>query len=284
MNNNILELISNIDSKNNVESEKIFNSIIMDKISNSMDNMRKDIAHNMFSEAKVEDTSELDEVLDLDIEDYSLEDLEEFMVSEEFEQLDEISGKLLGTYIQKARTNAKAKFDHGIELDKDPKVAAIKAKVSDWYNDRRYKDDGRSIHRSKIDKGRQDIEARKKKIDPDYPKSTQGNKRHSAIDRAIKKLQYGKLTNEEALEILENSQLDELSKKTLGSYIQNAATSAIRNQAMATSGETKYYDDSSEKGVRKVAKRISGINKATNKLTKEEVDQSEIDKFYLDNR
>jgi hypothetical protein len=39
---------------------------------------------------------------ELDLEDYTLEELEDFMVSEEFEQLDELSKKTLGSYIKKA--------------------------------------------------------------------------------------------------------------------------------------------------------------------------------------
>lgn len=41
-----------------------------------------------------------------DIEDYSVEELEDFMMSEEFEQLDELSKKTLGSYVKKATTNA----------------------------------------------------------------------------------------------------------------------------------------------------------------------------------
>ena len=39
---------------------------------------------------------------DFSIEDFSVEELEEFLVSEEYEQLDEISKKTLGSYIKKA--------------------------------------------------------------------------------------------------------------------------------------------------------------------------------------
>ena len=39
---------------------------------------------------------------ELNLEDYSLEELEDFMMSEDFEQLDELSKKTLGSYIKKA--------------------------------------------------------------------------------------------------------------------------------------------------------------------------------------
>ena len=40
-----------------------------------------------------------------DIEDYSVEELEDFMMSEEFEQLDELSKKTLGSYVKKATSD-----------------------------------------------------------------------------------------------------------------------------------------------------------------------------------
>jgi len=41
-----------------------------------------------------------------ELENYSLEELEEFMVSEEFEQLDELSKSTLGSYVNKASKDA----------------------------------------------------------------------------------------------------------------------------------------------------------------------------------
>lgn len=113
----------------------------------------------------------------------------------ETEELDEISGSTLGSYIQKARADARSKFDHGNELDNDPKVVANKEKIRGWYDDRRYTKSGDSVHRSKIDKARANIEDRKKKIDPDYPKSVNGHKRLRGVDRAVDKLRHGKLTD-----------------------------------------------------------------------------------------
>ena len=42
---------------------------------------------------------------DLTLEDFSVEELEEYMVSEEFEQLDEVSKETLKSYIKKASVN-----------------------------------------------------------------------------------------------------------------------------------------------------------------------------------
>jgi hypothetical protein len=46
---------------------------------------------------------------ELDLEDYQLEEIEDFMMSEEFEQLDEISKKTLGSYIKYASDDRAAK-------------------------------------------------------------------------------------------------------------------------------------------------------------------------------
>lgn len=45
---------------------------------------------------------------ELELEDFSIEELEEFMLSEEFEQLDELSKQTLGSYIVKASTDKAA--------------------------------------------------------------------------------------------------------------------------------------------------------------------------------
>lgn len=54
------------------------------------------------AKAKKKLTREEVELEELTLEDYSIEELEDFMMSEEFEQLDEISKKTLGSYVNKA--------------------------------------------------------------------------------------------------------------------------------------------------------------------------------------
>ena len=58
--------------------------------SDKMDDRNEDYQHNE----------------ELNLEDYSLEDLQDFMMSEDFEQLDELSKKTLGSYIKKASSQA----------------------------------------------------------------------------------------------------------------------------------------------------------------------------------
>ena len=73
-----------------------------------------------------------------------------------------------------------------------------------------------------------------------------------------------KLTKEEAEE------LDELDKKTLGSYIKKASTNQIGNTAKVLAGKN---DPDTERARRRMGQRMSGIAKATDKLTKEEAEQ-----------
>lgn len=66
------------------------------------------------------------------------------------------------------------------------------------------------------------------------------------------------------------AKLDELSKKTLGSYIKKASYDAASNAAKFGAGETDKKGGSS---FVKSHNRLRGITKATDKLTKEEVEQ-----------
>lgn len=126
---------------------------------------------------------------------FSIPDQSAALPVAESEVIDEISGSTLGSYVQKARADRAAKIDHSKELDADDKVVGLRDKIRGWYGSKQYKKDGSSIHRSKIDKAYANIEARKKKIDPDYPKSTDASKRNRGINKAIEKLNYGNLTD-----------------------------------------------------------------------------------------
>lgn len=234
-----------------------------------------DTLHDMVTTGLKEDgykvnESKIDEEFD-SIDTYSLEELEEFMVSEEFEQLDEISGKLLGSYIQKARGDIANKKQHAKDLDANPKVAKLQSKLSDYYNRREYTKSGDSKHRKAIDATHQKIYDTKKVIDPEYPDSISAGKRNNGVGKAVKKLQYGKLTEEsldamsqEEFDSIDEEQLDELSKATLGSYIKNSARkmSVARTDTMA--------------GAKMKDKRERGISTAVKKLTNESEVSSQV--------
>lgn len=80
------------------------------------------------------------------------------------------------------------------------------------------------------------------------------------------------------IESAEFEQLDEISKATLGSYVKKASTSLASN-AMKAGDRT---DKKSGSSFRKAVNRMSGIQIAANKLTKEEVEElDELDKKTL---
>jgi hypothetical protein len=79
---------------------------------------------------------------------------------------------------------------------------------------------------------------------------------------------------EESEEVTEDlEQLDELSPKTLGSYVKKAKGSAIgAANAMGMTSQSSKAHQSAEK---KLVKRGAGINKAVDRLTKEDVELTE---------
>ena len=93
------DLINAIAAGDAIEIENAFNSVMAEKVSARIDDMRIDVAQNLFAE----EVEEIEEEVELNLEDYSLEEIEEFMMSEDFEQLDEISKDTLKSYIKKTQ-------------------------------------------------------------------------------------------------------------------------------------------------------------------------------------
>lgn len=79
---------------------------------------------------------------------------------------------------------------------------------------------------------------------------------------------------QECLDLIENSQLDEISKTTLSSYIKKSAID-IENKASDGSKAlyTKHDTDGFITHAQKTKRRIDGIAKATDKITKEDLDE-----------
>ena len=215
-------------------------------------------------------------------------------ISEDYEQIDEISGKVLGSYIQKARADAKSKYQHQQVIEAHPSVKKHSDKLSDYHSRREYTKSGESKYRKQMDTARKNKSAAMTKLDPNLHKTgNQGaSKRMRGIEKAADKLRYGKLTNEEldnySLEDIQDfmvsedfEQLDEISKATLGSYVKKASDDAAQKQGLATANSPfvvggKYGNaEVSNAAHVKSQKRLAGISKATDKLTKEQVEEIE---------
>lgn len=95
----ISNLITAIAEGDTLAVDNNFNAIMSNKIADRLESMRVDVAATMFGEA-VEDYS---------IEDFSIEELEDFIISEDFEQLDEISKQTLSNYVSQAGHNLVSK-------------------------------------------------------------------------------------------------------------------------------------------------------------------------------
>ena len=100
--------------------------------------------------------------------------------------------------------------------------------------------------------------------DRKYIKGTPEHKAYKALRKPIN----GMPTNVKE----EAEQIDELSKGTLGSYIKKAKGSAIGSSQVMGMGSSTTGQKSQDKAEKNVQKRATGINKAVDRLTKEDID------------
>ena len=270
-----LNLVDAIISGRATDIETAFQEAITDKISIAMDTRRTEIAQSMFTKEsagayetwdpkhpKFKDKlikhhakggttqSFIDQEKakawkqltresveeELTLEDYTVEELEEYMLSEDFEQLDELSKATLGSYVKKAGSDRSgAGFRAG--------MAAGQGKDSPYNYDAN------------------------KNI---------AIKREKGISKAVDKLTKEEFTLEDySLEELEDfmvsedfEQLDEVSKATLGSYVKKASGKlASHGINMVGSLEKSDIANAAYHGT-KIDKRQKGISKAVDKLTK----------------
>jgi len=72
----------------------------------------------------------------------------------------------------------------------------------------------------------------------------------------------------------EVEQIDELSKKTLGSYVKKSAGNMAGNAALSAMQASSSMRKSSPEVKRNIGNRMKGIARATDKITKEDLDES----------
>ena len=197
-----------------------------------------------------------EEVEEVYLEDYTLEEIQDFMMSEDFEQLDELSKNTLGSYVKKAANDM---GNRGAALAHKQASAAEVDRMTNR-NDIKNKFDAQ-------DKMKAALGADSKSQQKDYDKI---GKRQSGISKAVTKL-----TKEQVEDFMQTEayeQLDELSKKTLGSYVNKAANDVSDKSSDATDAWNKREHKRGFAAGKKVDKRLVGISKATGKLTKEQVE------------
>ena len=235
----------------------------------------------------------------LDAQDFKM------LRKEEAEQIDEISKDTLKSYIPKA---AKSSRIHGMistdyknraERVRRPGLKKALANLSDKYKSKAWSREdmiGKAVDKLtkedvQIDEGKmKELSMDLKDMSHDEFHKTYGKpKSHydptsfkkpvqpgKEMDRARALAQRGmkSLSKEEVERIEEKAtQLDELSKKTLGNYVKKASNDAVQS----THDERDAYDDMDDKGAadltRRVGNRLDGLKRAATKLAKEEVEQ-----------
>lgn len=175
---NTLDLINAIHAGDSVNIEKQFEYAMTSRIAERLDDMRMSVAKNMFKENE-------------EFVDITLEDIEEFMQTEEFEQLDELSKKTLAGYVSK---NAASQVKLA---KKDDELRAASDTLGRL---------GMSDH---IYKAKQEVQGNLDKV-----RDKQGH-RSKGMYKALKRL---------AKEEFE--QLDEISKDALKSYVDKSSKEA----------------------------------------------------------
>jgi predicted DNA-binding protein (UPF0251 family) len=207
---------------------------------------------------------------------------EEVSLDDAFEQIDEISSDMAHRYL-------KGKRERDYDISADGKSSKLKKPQSFGKMNKDMKSTARALRTiEKAKKTNEEVEEldeiskatmgryiNKAKDSIDMASYRQGHKeahgssskplekkltkRHKGIETAVKKL-----TKEDA------EQIDELSKDTMGRYINKAATK-MGSQGV-TAGLKIAADEKSSKNFKDMGKREKGIKLAVNKLTKEEQD------------
>lgn len=222
-------------------------------------------AYSIGGEPKVRATESFD------LSDYTIEELEDFMMSEDFDQLDEISKKTLGSYIKKAKTDVAGKaYQLGARDPLKPKASWSKTmsreKNIDKAVDRLTKEEVEQldelspntlhsyIKKAVDNKGMHDRTVGRSGY-KDRDSIRKSDNRVRGITGAVKKL-----TKEEV------EQLAELSPNTLHSYIKKAAGNMAGNAAVAAAQASSSMKKSSPDVKRKIKNRMQGITGASGRL------------------
>ena len=194
----------------------------------------------------------------------------------EDEQIDEVSKATLGRYINKAKDSIDmASYRQGHKEAHGSSSKPLEKKLT-----KRHKGISTAVSKLTKEDAEQIDELSTEKLLAYRKKAREAdtNKHHVYADEADKKIKKktgvynpnllqrakAKLRNEES------EQIDELSKGTMGRYINKAATK-MGSQGV-TAGLKIAADEKSSKNFKDMGKREKGIKLAVNKLTKEEQD------------
>lgn len=228
---------------------------------------------------------------------------EEF--KEESEQIDELSKKTLGSYVAKASSVAASDAaKYGQQGSSEKGLSHFRKAYSRLQNIKTAAGKLAKEEVEQIDELSPDtLHAYIKKAAPDVVgrtmsavasnQSAETKKHASKLGKRISGITSasGRLADKaNADQYEEVQQMDELSRKTLGSYVKKASTDQyLKGQAVQyhtnrantaqgadaafTKATRKKHNDAAGEALRKASNRDTGIGRAINRLTKEEVEQ-----------
>ena len=124
----IKSFIDNTAAGNAAIAKENLNDLLSARAFKALDERKTELAQNLFGSTKVQEE-------ELNLEDYSLEELQEFVETEEYEQLDEVSKKLLRSYLK------------GVKREDDPRIHGDSAGPANQMSDK-----ARSLGRTEQDK------------------------------------------------------------------------------------------------------------------------------------
>ena len=186
----------------------------------------------------------------------------------EDEQIDEVSKATLGRYINKAKDSIDtASYRQGHKEAHGSSSKPLEKKLT-----KRHKGISTAVGKLTKEDAEQIDEAGKQHIEVTHV-TGQKSKKPVSADNAFKALNHYKSlsTTKSARIVSEDAeQIDELSKGTMGRYINKAATK-MGSQGV-TAGLKIAADEKSSKNFKDMGKREKGIKLAVSKLTKEEQD------------
>lgn len=233
------------------------------------------------------------------LEDFTLEEIEAYMQTEDYEQLDELSKKTLQSYAVKADSSRRGNALHSLSPDKDARAYSVKQMQKRTSGIKRADKRGADINTSRKAMGvswdnryeevEQIEEGRGDTVLKTHAKDQDDNVVHiqKLRDAGLHASQGSAAKNhiivppehaEKARKILgkhlkeDIEQIDELSKETLSSYISKAKP-ALTKHKRATTIALKKDKPEAYSMVDKEFNRMKSIKKATFKLNKEEVEQ-----------
>lgn len=221
---------------------------------------------------------------------------------EDTEQIDELSKGTLASYVPKAARSARI---HG-QISSEYKSASDRARKSSMKDSldrlsKKYKnkawsrEDGIKRAADKLAKEEVQIDELSKGTLASYAKAStfdaakQGNEiaklgnnlsALSKVNGPLSKLNKRLAGHSKAVDKLakeEVEQIDELSKKTLGSYVKKASRDMVNREVGINTAlkDPSYPHNIIHKATDKQSKRKFGMDKAVDKLTKEEVEQEQ---------